>query len=95
MSVKVIMGSMFAGKTSELIRRVKRYRIAGKKIIVFKHSLDCERYNESDITTHDRDTFEAVSVSDSYSMERYITGYLVIQGYDYGKYQIWTFGCNR
>lgn len=78
MSVKVIMGSMFAGKTSELIRRVKRYRIAGKKIIVFKHSLDCERYSESDIATHDRDTFEAVPVSDSYSMERYITNEEVI-----------------
>jgi len=34
MGLTIIMGNMFSGKTSELIRRLKRYRIIGKKIVV-------------------------------------------------------------
>jgi len=38
-SIEVIAGSMFSGKTEELIRRLKRAKIAGLKIEIFKHAL--------------------------------------------------------
>lgn len=57
-SVEVICGSMFSGKTEELIRRIKRARIARQKIEVFKPLID-KRYDEQNVVSHD----ESVIVS--------------------------------
>lgn len=62
-TIEVILGSMYAEKSSELIRRVKRYQIAGKKCLVFKHVLDCDRNNTEDILTHSQNTLKAVPVN--------------------------------
>ena len=43
MSLKIIMGNMFSGKTSELIRRLKRYKVIGKRILVLNSSLDTDQ----------------------------------------------------
>jgi len=51
-SVEVICGSMFSGKTEELIRRIKRARIARQKIEVFKPLID-KRYDEQNVVSHD------------------------------------------
>jgi thymidine kinase len=51
-SVEVITGSMFSGKTEELIRRLRRSQIAGLKVEIFKPSLD-RRFSESRIVSHD------------------------------------------
>ncbi len=59
--VEVICGSMFCGKTEELIRRVKRAVIARQQVQVFKHSLD-SRYAEGEIASHSGQFFEAVPV---------------------------------
>lgn len=51
-SVEVITGSMFSGKTEELIRRLRRAQIAGLKIKIFKPSID-GRYSETLVVSHD------------------------------------------
>ena len=62
-SVEVILGSMYAEKSTELIKRVRRHEIANKKCLVFKHSLDCKRNNQIDIITHNQHRYDAVAVN--------------------------------
>jgi thymidine kinase len=50
-SIEVITGSMFSGKSEELIRRVRRAQIARRKVQLFKPRLD-ERYSRSEIVSH-------------------------------------------
>lgn len=57
-SVEVIVGSMFSGKTDELIRRLRRATIARQKVQVFKPAID-HRYNEGKVTSHDGSDFAA------------------------------------
>jgi thymidine kinase len=51
-TVEVITGSMFSGKTEELIRRLRRAQFAGLKVEIFKPSLD-NRYSETRVVSHD------------------------------------------
>lgn len=51
-SIEVITGSMFSGKTEELIRRLRRSQYAGLKVEIFKPSLD-KRYSETRVVSHD------------------------------------------
>lgn len=60
-SVEVITGSMFCGKTDELIRRLRRASIAKQKVQVFKPGID-NRYNEGEVTSHAGTTFEAIEI---------------------------------
>lgn len=62
--VEVITGSMFSGKTDELIRRLRRARIARQKVQVFKPGLDT-RYSEKKVTSHAGSEFDATPVSSS------------------------------
>ncbi|MEQ8673380.1 MAG: thymidine kinase [Aggregatilineales bacterium] len=62
--IEVICGSMFCGKTEELIRRVRRAVIAKQKIQVFKPSID-DRYSLQHVTSHNGQNVEAVSVESS------------------------------
>lgn len=50
--VEVICGSMFSGKTEELIRRLKRAQFANQKIAIFKPCVDV-RYSQEDVVSHD------------------------------------------
>lgn len=59
--VEVVTGSMFSGKTDELIRRLRRARIARQEIQVFKPSVDT-RFEEGKVTSHAGTEFEAVAV---------------------------------
>jgi thymidine kinase len=63
-SIEVVCGSMFSGKTEELIRRVRRAYIAKQRVQVFKHTLD-DRYAVGAITSHNGAKIEAVPVADS------------------------------
>lgn len=67
-SVTVICGSMFSGKTEELIRLVRRAMHARKKVQVFKSSLDT-RCDTTVIRTHDGACFNAVAVPDTRTLE--------------------------
>jgi len=61
--IEVICGSMFSGKTEELIRRVRRAKIARQKVQVFKPAIDT-RYSEREVTSHNGLQLEAVPVQD-------------------------------
>jgi thymidine kinase len=67
----VITGSMFAGKSEELIRQVRRALYARKKVQVFKSALD-NRWDSAAIATHNGVRFEAVPVSSSADLERLV-----------------------
>jgi thymidine kinase len=60
-SVEVITGSMFCGKTDELIRRLRRATIARQKVQVFKPAVD-NRYAERKVTSHAGSDFEALPI---------------------------------
>ncbi|KAK3607427.1 hypothetical protein CHS0354_035121 [Potamilus streckersoni] len=57
--IQVIFGPMFSGKTTELIRRLKRYQIANYKCLIIKYAKD-DRYSKEGIATHDRNTLPAI-----------------------------------
>lgn len=59
--IEVICGSMFSGKTEELIRRVKRVQFARQKVEIFKPAVDV-RYSETDIVSHDENSIQATVV---------------------------------
>jgi thymidine kinase len=59
--IEVICGSMFSGKTEELIRRVRRAKIARQKVQVFKPAIDT-RYADREVTSHNGLQVEAVPV---------------------------------
>lgn len=62
--VEVICGSMFSGKTEELIRRVRRATIARQTVQVFKPAID-SRYTLQRVTSHNGQDFEAIPVSEA------------------------------
>ncbi|MDI6772994.1 MAG: thymidine kinase [bacterium] len=63
-SIEIICGSMFSGKTEELIRRVRRAQIARQRVAVFKHALD-DRYTSGAITSHNGVRIEAMPITRS------------------------------
>ena len=65
--IEVITGSMFSGKTEELIRRLKRARIAKQKVEIYKPSLD-KRYHEHNIISHDANEIQGTSVELSHQI---------------------------
>ncbi|HBE41715.1 MAG TPA: thymidine kinase [Bacteroidales bacterium] len=60
-AVEVITGSMFSGKTEELIRRLRRAQYAGLKVEIFKPSVD-RRYSETRIVSHDEKSIVSTPV---------------------------------
>jgi thymidine kinase len=60
-SIEVVCGSMFSGKTEELIRRIKRAQIARKRVQVFKPLIDT-RYSLEEVASHDGVRAQAVPV---------------------------------
>jgi thymidine kinase len=60
-SIEVITGSMFSGKTDELIRRLRRATIARQKVQVFKPAID-NRYDSEKVTSHAGSDFEAIPI---------------------------------
>jgi thymidine kinase len=59
--IEVICGSMFSGKTEELIRRLKRARIARQKVEIFKPKIDV-RYDEVNVVSHDENSIPSTPV---------------------------------
>lgn len=62
--IEVVCGSMFSGKTEELLRRLNRARIAKQRIEIFKPSIDT-RYDELDVVSHDKNAIRSTPVSSS------------------------------
>ncbi len=65
--VEVICGSMFSGKTEELIRRLKRVKIANMKAEIFKPAIDT-RYDEVRIVSHDTNSIQSTPVENAHSI---------------------------
>jgi thymidine kinase len=63
-SIEVICGSMFSGKTEELIRRLKRVKIANLKVEIFKPAIDV-RYDEIKIVSHDASAIPSTPIDNS------------------------------
>lgn len=63
-SVEVICGSMFSGKTEELMRRLRRSKIAQQDVIIYKPSLE-KRYDKNKIVSHDKNAIECLTVNNA------------------------------
>jgi thymidine kinase len=63
-SIEVIAGSMFSGKTEELIRRLKRAKIARLKVEIFKPAIDT-RYSVAEVVSHDENSILSTPVESS------------------------------
>ena len=59
--IEVVWGSMFSGKTEELIRRLKRAQFARQKVEIFKPKIDV-RYSDEDVVSHDANTIRCTPV---------------------------------
>lgn len=76
----LITGPMFSGKTSELLKRINKYIISGKKCIIIRHSMDNRYTNSNKIVTHDKYFIncEVVSSSTLDNVEDKVEGYDII-----------------
>lgn len=62
--IEVICGSMFSGKTEELIRRLKRAKIANLKVEIYKPAIDV-RYDETQVVSHDANSIQSTPIENS------------------------------
>ncbi len=65
--IEVVCGSMFSGKTEELIRRLKRAKIARQRVEIYKPSIDT-RYSDEEVVSHDRNAISSTPVDSSASI---------------------------
>lgn len=76
-SIEVITGSMFSGKTEELIRRIKRANIAKLHTTIFKPKIDT-RYSVTNVVSHNKTSLESISVIKSKEILNHITTQKVV-----------------
>jgi len=79
-SIEVIAGSMFSGKTEELIRRLKRAKIAGLKVEIFKPAME-NRYSDTLVVSHGERTITSTPVENA-SMIMLLAGDVEVVGID-------------
>ena len=93
--IEVITGSMFSGKTEELIRRLRRAEIARQKVEIFKPAIDT-RYSATEVVSHDEKTIRSTAVDNSATI-LLLTGDVEVVGID--EAQFFDMGlsevCNR
>ena len=65
--IEVVCGSMFSGKTEELIRRMKRAKFAKQKVEIFNPSIDT-RYSDEDVVSHDQNSIHSTPIESSGSL---------------------------
>lgn len=65
--IEVICGSMFSGKTEELIRRLKRAKFAHQRVEIFKPAIDT-RYSEEEVVSHDSNSIASTPIDSSASI---------------------------
>ncbi|MEO1263922.1 MAG: thymidine kinase [Bacteroidota bacterium] len=75
--IEVICGSMFSGKTEELIRRLKRAKIANQKVEIFKPKVDT-RYDDRKVVSHDENSILAIPVEHSNKLLELTEGISVV-----------------
>ncbi len=75
--IEVVCGSMFSGKTEELIRRRNRARIARQKVEIFKPAVDI-RYDKTDVVSHDAKTVSSTPVENATQILFYAQDFEVV-----------------
>ena len=75
--IEVVCGSMFSGKTEELIRRLNRARIAKQKVEVFKPTVDT-RYDKEDVVSHDASKSASIPVENAMQILFYAEEFEVV-----------------
>lgn len=75
--IEVVCGSMFSGKTEELIRRLKRAKFANQKVQIFKPAKDT-RYHDIKVVSHDENEIDSIPVISSVDILNYVEGINVI-----------------
>ena len=75
--IEVICGSMFSGKTEELIRRLRRAEFANQQLILFKPKID-NRYSKNNVVSHSGNEFEAVLIENSSEIIGHIDQHMVV-----------------
>ncbi len=78
--IEIVTGSMFSGKTEELIRRIKRAEIAQQKVGIFKPKID-KRYSEKDVVSHDSKSIPSIPVTEAKEILDYV-GDIEVVGID-------------
>lgn len=76
-SIEIVCGCMFSGKTEELIRRMRRAKIAGLQAILFKPEIDI-RYHKQQVVSHNATNMDGVPVKDSSEILQFITNQKVV-----------------
>jgi thymidine kinase len=84
-SVEVIAGSMFSGKTEELIRLLRRAKYARQAIQVFKPRIDT-RYSEDHVASHDRSLFPSIVIDRAVDIYRHLLPETQVVGIDEGQF---------
>lgn len=79
--IECITGSMFSGKSEELIRRLRRGVYAKQKVIVFKPTID-DRYHKEKIVSHNGNAIEAINITDAKEIEQHDLSDVDIIGID-------------
>jgi thymidine kinase len=75
--IEVVVGSMFSGKTEELIRRLNRARIARQRVEIFKPEID-KRYDETNVVSHNENSIRSIPVQNASQILLYIDGMDVV-----------------
>jgi len=75
--IEIVCGSMFSGKTEELIRRLNRARIAKQKVEIFKPAVDT-RYDEEDVVSHDSNSVSSTPVQNATQILFYAEDFEVV-----------------
>lgn len=83
--IEVIAGSMYSGKTEELIKRVRRAQFAKLKTQVFKPALD-DRYHEQNVSSHDQTQIQAIPLQSIHDVWKFLDSDTQVVGFDEGQF---------
>lgn len=79
--IELVVGPMYSGKSEELIRRLKRAKIAKQNVLVFKPSID-NRYSLEDVTSHSGITIQGVALCHLEDVWNYVDSQTQVVGFD-------------
>ena len=79
--IETVIGPMYSGKSEELIRRIKRAKIAKQNIVVFKPKID-DRYSKEDVVSHSGDSVNAIPINSAKEIYNFIDSKTQVVGID-------------
>ncbi|WP_195940802.1 thymidine kinase [Romboutsia sp. 1001713B170131_170501_G6] len=79
--IEVVIGPMYSGKSEELIRRLRRAKIAKQNVVVFKPQID-NRYSKEDVVSHNGDSINAIPISSAREIYNHIDNKTQVVGID-------------